>query len=158
MLGRTNWKLPVCSCTAACGWFGRSVCMLLSRHRSSACLATFGNSSEISRPLCAGWRELPGRFQQLAIALAAGLGRRFAVVALQRRLVVERIDVRRAALHEHEDHALGPRRKCGFLAASGCCFGGRGVGRLAEQAGEGQVAEAAGSGFEHFAAGEDGRT
>ena len=63
----------------------------------------------------------------------AGLGRnharlgerqRLAVVALEQRLVVERIDLRRPAVHEQEDHPLGlARAKCGGRTASG--FAGR---------------------------------
>src|SRR5262249_30889086 len=36
---------------------------------------------------------------------------RLAVIAIKERLGIERVQMRWAAVHEHEDHALGPRGK-----------------------------------------------
>ena len=90
MLGRTNWKLPVCSCTAACGWFGRSVCMLLSRHRSSACLADVRKQfGDRQAAVAAAGRTSKGDFISLRLplpSLAAGaLPSSFARAACSRR-------------------------------------------------------------------------
>ncbi len=53
-------------------------------------------------------RELPRRSEQLRRALVAA---RFAVIALEQRLVVKRVHMRHTALHEHHDHPLRLRRK-----------------------------------------------
>ncbi len=70
-----NWELPVCIIRKACGWAGRSVCMLLITHSSSAWLATSGKSSEIHCPLWPCWLKLQGEPSSLApLSLATGDG------------------------------------------------------------------------------------
>ncbi len=41
------------------------------------------------------------------------------MVAIEERLVIERIDLRGAAMHKQEDHPLGLGREMGRRAASG---------------------------------------
>ena len=57
--------------------------------------------------------ELPRRGEEVAGLgeghLRLGKRQRLAVVALQQRLVLEGVHVRRAAFHEQENDALGPR-------------------------------------------------
>ena len=114
--------------------------------------------AEIVRPLCqmrqqlahplpalAVLLEFPRAAEQLAARLAVLSGERFAVVFLKLGFVIKRVEVRDAALHEEQDHALRLRRKMRFA-----CRGAR------RQAGEGQVAETAQRATEHVAAGEDG--
>jgi hypothetical protein len=59
--------------------------------------------------------ERPGAAQQVAglgeLHAWLGLRERLAVVPLQERLVVEGVDLRRTAMHEEEDHALGAGRR-----------------------------------------------
>jgi hypothetical protein len=62
-----------------------------------------------------------------------------AVVFFQPRLVVVRIDVADAALHEQENHSLGSRREVRLLGGQWI----RGDGRLLGQTGQGHVAETA---------------
>jgi hypothetical protein len=58
--GRAKRNSPVCIMSVAWGWLGTSVCMLLIRHRSSACFARCGNRSEIHRPLWPCRRNVHG--------------------------------------------------------------------------------------------------
>ena len=85
------------------------------KQRSSTHRATCGNSSLTAAPALAVLPELPGRAEQRPGLgeLDAGLRERqgLAVVALEQRLVVERVDVRRPPLHEQEDDPLGPGRR-----------------------------------------------
>ena len=70
-------------------------------------------------PALAVLLELPRRLEQVVRRreLNARLieRQRFAIVPIEQRLGVERIDLRRAALHEHEDHPLRPCRKVRLL-------------------------------------------
>ena len=75
---------------------------------------------------------------------AAPCGQRLAVVGGELRLVVEGVDVRRAALHAQEDHALRPRREVRPLRrAAGFVL----LAPAQVQAGEGEVAEPGRGGF-----------
>ena len=69
----------------------------------------------VSAPALAVPPELPGGGEELAgpIELDPRLLERegLAVVALEQRLVVEGVDLRRPAAHEEEDDPLGPGRK-----------------------------------------------
>ena len=67
------------------------------------------------------WPELERRRHEagrvwLLVNLAGRLG---VFVFLQRRLGVERVDMRRAAVHEQEDHPLGPGREVRSTGAGG---------------------------------------
>jgi hypothetical protein len=59
--------------------------------------------------------EFPGRGQQVAGVGKSDArlveGQRFAMITLQQRLVVEGVEMRRTALHEEKNDALGPRPK-----------------------------------------------
>ena len=56
------------------------------------------------------------RHGRAGLALGGQIGRhRLAVVAVEHRLGVERVDVRRPAVHEQVDDPLGPRRSGGGL-------------------------------------------
>ena len=60
--------------------------------------------------------ELPGRLQQVPDAVFGERQRplkrqRLAMILRQPRLGIEGVHVRRTAVHEQEDHALGPRRE-----------------------------------------------
>ena len=114
--GRLNWKMPVCSWRNACGWAGTSVCMPRSRHSSSACLDSSGNSSEIHRPLWPLCLNFHGEANSLAKAVRRPR-HRLAVEVLELRLVVEGVHVRRRPFHAQEDDVLGPR--AGSAAPSG---------------------------------------
>ena len=90
--------------------------------RSSTHCATCGNSSLTGRPLwpyCLNFHgdfsSLPG-LGELHARLREGV--RLAVVALEQRLGVERVDVRRPALHEEEDDALRPRARNAAASAA----------------------------------------
>ena len=80
--------------------------------RSSTHRATCGNSSLTAIPLspyCWNFQGEPSSFPVSANwTRGFANGKRLAVVALEQRLVVERIDVRRPPLHEQEDDPLGP--------------------------------------------------
>ncbi len=58
------------------------------------------------------------RMPVLAMTRASSKRHHLAVVLVEARLVVERIDVADAALHEQEDDPLGPRGRS--AASSGC--------------------------------------
>ena len=77
------------------------------RHSSSACFATFGNSSEIHRPLL----PLGANFHFDPSSFVPGRLAGLVVVCRELRLVVERIDVRRTAAHGQEDDAFREPRK-----------------------------------------------
>ena len=116
---------------------------------------------EIAHPLAALTilLELPLGADDPALALlaAAALGLhvdRLAVEAVELRLVVERVDLARPAIHEEEDHALGlgremrrlGRQRISERSARGTSHlpGRMGLPReepLIEQAGEGQARE-----------------
>jgi hypothetical protein len=80
-------------------------------------LGDVGEELADPRPALAMLLEPPRTPEQVAGLgeLDAGLlsGEGLAVVALQARLVVEGVDLRRAAVHEQEDHPLGPRGEVG---------------------------------------------
>jgi hypothetical protein len=69
---------------------------------------------------------------------------RLAVVRVEARLGVERVDARRAAVHEQEDHALGLRREVRRARPHCHRILRRGTPVVREQAGQAEHAEAAG--------------
>ncbi len=157
-LGRGNWKMPQCIWMNACGWFGRSVCMPLSRQSLSACFASSGNSSLIHSPLSPRFSNLNGEPMSLPAAEpAASAGRRFAVVGRQLRLVVEGIDVARRAVHAQEDDALGLRGEVRLLRRERRWHRqSRPRSLLVRERREREVAEAGGGRFQKRAPGEHG--
>ena len=83
--------------------------------RSSAWRATFVNRSETSRPDCpcrvkvAGAQQrYPVHARELKVAVAERFRNRLAVVLLEQRLGVERVQVARSTVHEEKDHASRP--------------------------------------------------
>ncbi len=70
--GPDELEMPVCSIRYACGWAGRSVCMLRTTHSSSACVATSGNSSETQSPLWPCWRNFHGEPSSFAPGMRPG--------------------------------------------------------------------------------------
>ena len=113
--------------------------------------------------------ELPDRLHPRAEAILERLDRlaeirRLAVVFLERRLVVEQIDVAGGPPHEELHHAFGARREIRHVAASpqpggrGQPVGPRGVGRqqpfLLQQAAQGQPGKPAPYVPQEIAAGE----
>jgi hypothetical protein len=88
--------------------------------------------------------EFPRRFQQVRrggeLHPRLGKGIRLAVVAIQQRLGIERVDVRRAAFHEQKDDPLGPRRQMRRFGCERILLGR--FACLSEQGGERQRAEA----------------
>ena len=114
MLGRVNVFEPVCSCSVAPPCATLSPTIERMTHMSSACFATFGKSSLISMPLWPYLPKLPRRFQQIADAVLRERERplerqRLAVVRGQPRLGIERVHVRRTAVHEQENDSLRTR-------------------------------------------------
>ena len=93
--------------------------------------------------------ELPRRGKEIAGLgkghLRFGKRQRLAVVALKQRFVLEGVHVRRAAFHEQENDALGPRPKMRTL-------GRQRILRL-QHGGQRQRAKAEGGLFKHVAAG-----
>src|SRR6185312_12678873 len=79
-----------------------------------------------------------------SLPLEQMLGALLAVELLQRRLVIEQIELRRRAHHVQEDHALGPRRVVGRRAAF-----------FAEEAAQGERAEAHRGALQDGAAGDE---
>ena len=150
---------------------GRAVNGRIGRHRvkkGDVVHAGRQVGEEVADPLAAlaVLLELPLRPDDAALVLLAaaaeGLdGDGLAVEVVELRLVVEGVDVRRAAVHEEEDDALGlgrqrrrlRRERVGELVVR---LGGRGLveeAGLREQAGQGDAGEA-GAGFpEELAAG-----
>ena len=121
MLGRTKLSLPVCSLStrAAVGRVGA-----VQRMDEAEVVHAFGHVRKQfadPMPLSPCCCEFPGRVQQVAGRgeLHARLGerQRLAVVAVEKRLVIERIDVRRPALHEQEDDPFRPGWKVRRLRA-----------------------------------------
>ena len=145
--GRGDWKMPVCICRNACGWVGRSVCMLLTHAQLVGVLGQLGEQLGDPQAALAVLAETPRRAQQLG-RWARGPADRLAVVGGQLRLVVEGIDVRRPALHAQEDDALRPRREVRLLRRQRDRALLRRPGR---EAGEGEVAEAGGGRFQRGA-------
>ena len=97
--------------------------------------------------------ELAHRRDHPAEALGHGLPGKL----LQGRLWIEEVDVAGAALHEQEDHALGPAclvRRLGRQGRKvGRCRGAE--GSAAAEADQGQAAEAGTAAGEHLATGEE---
>ena len=124
MLGRTKVSEPVWSSSSAPPCRELEPCIELMTQRSSTHFATSGNSSLTQAAALPVLLELPGRLaagcrSRLETTFGSRERQRLAVVALEQRLVIEGIHLRRAAVHEQEDHALGPRGKCGGFTASG---------------------------------------
>ena len=91
--------------------------------------------------------KLPGRLQQVALLAERDSRKikrqRFAVVPIQQRLGVERVDMGRSSLHEQKDHTLGSRsevRRLGRQWTRGFA-GDRLTGLGAEHRGEGEISE-----------------
>ena len=93
--------------------------------RSSTHPARWGNTSLTAVPLSPCFAEPERRAQQVARLARhdARLGerQRLAVVPLQERLVIERVDLRRPPVHEQENHALGPSREVARTRAPAGC-------------------------------------
>ncbi len=146
----------MCIIRYACGWAGRSVCMLLDDAELVGVAGDLGK--QLGDPLAAlaVLAELPGRAQQLRAVQPADR-RGLAGVGRQLRLVVERVDVRRRPVHAQEDHPLRPgrevRRPGRQRRALAGAIGGRGERR---QPGEGDVAEPGGDGLQERPARHDG--
>ena len=89
-------------------------------------------------PAVADLAQLPRRLQEVAalgeLHLAFREGERLAIVFLELRLVVEEVDVRRATVHEEEDHALGAGRELGRKLSCG-------TSSLGEEGVEGETPE-----------------
>ena len=104
--------------------------------------------------------KLPGRFEEVEGFAGNDLwtleGKWFPVVALQERLVVEGVDLRRPSVHEQENDSLCPSREVGCLRGQwvGAVQGvtDRRPGLLAQQSCEGQSAEASASPTQYFTA------
>ena len=79
----------------------------------------------------------------------------FSVEFLQRRLVVEKVELRRGANHVQKDDVLGSRRVMSRLRGKDIAHGVGCRGVLTEQAAQGQRAEAHGRALEDGAAGEE---
>jgi len=75
-----------------------------------------------------------------------GEGQRFAVVALERRLEIKGVDLRRAPMEEQEDDAFGARFEMGLLV------GERGCLRLVKHRAQGDGAKARAAAGQHLSA------
>ena len=132
MLGRMNVSDPVCSSSSAPPCREFEPCIDLMMQRSSTHLATSGNRSLTHAPLCPYWPEAPGRLKQIERFarndFRARKRKRLAMVALQQRLVVERVHLRWPAMHEQEDDPFRARREVGRLH-------GERIGRCARRPG-----------------------
>ena len=113
MLGKPGTVRPVHSSYCAAEWTTRSPWQERSTAMSSMQLATCGNRSDTSTPLCAVLGELARRAEQLGVALnklifrLAKLRRpRLAVELVQQRLGIERLQVAGTAGHHQEDDRL----------------------------------------------------
>ena len=73
---------------------------------SPYCCHEYGLPSSLSSQPCVTFANFDA-----CKRLPQGSGQRLAVQPLQLGLVIERIDLRRPADHEQEDHRLGPRRE-----------------------------------------------
>ena len=115
MLGRTNVSEPVCSSSSAPPWREFEPCIDLMKQRSSTHFATSGNKSLTQAPLCPYCLNAQGDCSRLNVSLETTFGprerQRLAVIALQKRLVVKGVHLRRAAVHEEEDHPLRASRE-----------------------------------------------
>ena len=102
---------PVCIASTAWKCSTMSVCRLRITHRSSASVPRCGNSSLIHQARLAALAEAKRRAQERAlgrfVAAQAERRNRLAVMLVERRLVVERIDVRKAAGQEDHDQVAG---------------------------------------------------
>jgi hypothetical protein len=100
--------------------------------------------------------EFPRRLEQVSgggklhTRLRARVG--LAVIAIQQRLGIKRVDVRRATLHEQKDDPLGPRREMRRLRSERILL--RPFARFREQRGERQGAKADRGAGEQLATGE----
>ena len=98
--------------------------------------------------------ECPGRWLELAALLrilsGSQIARRFSLVLLQSRFVIERVHMRRSSTHAEEDHALRFRFEVRQLRGQriGELFF---RGGLVSKPGKGHVAEAAGNRLENVA-------
>ena len=75
-----------------------------------------------------------------------------AVLAIQPRLGIERIDLRRPAIHIEEDHTAGLRFVVQLAQHAACAFDLLAVGRLAQQAGKSDCPKAPRAAREHLTA------
>ena len=120
--GRRSATSPGSAGSAACcpssssssdgSWFGLSVYIERSTQMSSMQPATCGKSSETSMPLSPCGCAANGEGINLPVLrrpVTTEAGGAWPAYLLQRRLGVEGIDVRRAAVHEQEDDPLRPR-------------------------------------------------
>ncbi len=107
--GRPTICAPVFIIVIVGSWFGMSAHIDWMTQMSSTTVLRCGHSSLSSRPLLPCLLNLNGDIIRLPVLrwvqdLAAG--QRLAVVFLEHRLVVERVDVRHAAVHQQEDDPL----------------------------------------------------
>ena len=129
MLGRTNVPLPVCNSRLAAPCWGLEQCIERMTHSSSATVARWGRKSLIQIAALTALAELRERSEQVAETVGVGQDagqlkrQRLAVVAHQKRLVIEQVVMGRPAIHEQHDHALGRAREMGRP-------GRQGIGRL----------------------------
>ena len=164
MLGRIGCMLPLFMNKRPGSWFAVSVCIERMTQMSSISAAVCGNRSVTSMPAWPCLRCLYGegrifpsrRLRPLAFTK---LGHALAGVFVQRRLGVERVDVRRPAVHEQEDEVLGPRREVRRLgrervAVIGQRWRGGEQAGVAQHGGEADGAEPAADAGEDVAAGD----
>ena len=123
MLGRTKLSLPVCSLSSAPPCAGLVPWTRVDHAEVVDVAGDLREKFADPEAALAVLRELPRRGEQIARRgeLDAGLGegQRLAVIASEQWLGIERIDVRRPALHEQKDHPLGPRRENAAASARG---------------------------------------
>ena len=128
-------------------WFGMSVYIERMTQMSSTHSPTCGNSSLTSMPLWPYFLNVNGeRISSPVLPLGRDrpAGQRLAVILVEHRLGIEGVDLRRAAVHEQEDDALGARGVIQLALVDAAVLRerpGRPDDRLADQAGERQHAE-----------------
>jgi len=107
--------------------------------------------------------ELPGRLHHAADIVELGrldaedAVRVLAVVAFEEGLVIERIDLRRAAVHVQENDVADFRGMVEFAEAGALAERSTGARIVGEHDGQGDGAEAAAAAHEHFTTGKNGR-
>ena len=118
MLGRISRGSPQFISSSDGSWFGTSACIERMTQMSSMCFAVLAKSSLTSRPLWPYFWNLNGDGNAAPVlrSVRRFAGRqRLAGVLRQRRLGVERIDLRRPAVDEDVDDVLRLRREVRLL-------------------------------------------
>ena len=117
MLGRVCRPSPQFISISDGSWLGTSAYIERMTQRSSACVvAVRAKSSLTSMPLCPYLRNVNGEpiaAPVLRSVRRLGPGSGLPWYFVEQGLGIERVDVRRAAVHEQVDDLLGPGRKLG---------------------------------------------